>query len=140
MQLQRTTNVGSLLCVPVMASERVLGVLSVASEHALGVCSYASVFRIFVNGCRALQIAQGMCIMHGLLWCGKCWPLYCGKVAVQHALSDTVGFCSAQKKLETFARILAPALSCRRHGSEAKVLPARLPHPLTCHKQAMFQY
>ena len=70
--------------------------------------------------------------MHGLLWCGKHWPLYCGKVAVQHAYSDTVGFCSAQKKLEIFARIITPALSFRRHGSQAKVLPARLPHPVTC--------
>ena len=43
-----------------------------------------------------------------------------------------MSFCSVQKKLETFARIIAPALSIRRHGSEAKVLPARLPHPLTC--------
>lgn len=50
--LQRTANVGSLLCVPVMASERVLGVLSVASEHALGVCRYASVFRFPSMGVR----------------------------------------------------------------------------------------
>ena len=41
-RLQKTAPVGSMICVPILASQRVVGILNIAAESPEGVCRYGA--------------------------------------------------------------------------------------------------